>query len=307
MKLDQFKDKVDQWFTFLEVERNLAVNTISSYQVDMRQFVSFWERIRESETDWATIPIDQIVRRYVVALYYKKMSKPSLARKISCLRSFAQFARSQGIQFSIEAKRPKIDKKLPITLSVDEVFYLLDIKPEALPSKLPHRDKALFEVLYATGARCSEVVSIKLDDVDFSEKTIRIMGKGRRERMLLFGDKAKKAIKLYINKERRDLFRLKKCDYLFLNKNGGSVSSRSLQRVFEMFRRLLKVDRKLTPHKLRHSFATHMLNQGVDIRVVQELLGHRTLSTTEIYTHVSSAALAEMCDTKHPLNKKKQS
>ncbi|MCK4517449.1 tyrosine-type recombinase/integrase, partial [Candidatus Babeliales bacterium] len=169
-------------------------------------------------------------------------------------------------------------------------------------SRFPLRDKAIFELLYATGVRCAELVSIRVHEIDFKGKSIIVSGKGRKSRQVLFGEKAQKSLEIYLEKERSFLAEQTDSEFLFLNYAGGQLTTRSVQRICTMFQKFLKSERKLTPHKIRHSFATHMLNQGVDIRVVQELLGHKTLATTEIYTHVSSAELAKMCDEKHPLN-----
>jgi integrase/recombinase XerC len=226
-----------------------------------------------------------------------------LARKLSCLRALQRFLQTRDCSLSLDIKNPKLEKKLPTTLTVDEVFYLLDtLKPDQLPTKSPYRDRAIFELAYATGVRCSELVSIQLEHINFDEKIIKVLGKGRRERMVLFGSKCKESLKLYLERERPILAVDDLERHLFLNKNGGQLTARSVQRIFEMYRKFLKVQRKLTPHKIRHSFATHLLNEGADLRVIQELLGHKNLATTEIYTHVSSQQLAKMCDEKHPLN-----
>jgi len=301
MTVEEFVEKVDEFLLFLETEKNVSRHTLRAYSTDLSQLVTFWERIALKEPA-AALTLNRVVQRYIVSLFYEKIAKTTLSRKLSCLRSFENYLLSQGIHLDLKVKAPKRDKRLPVTLSVDEIFYLLDeVKTEELPSKYPYRDKAILEVLYATGVRCSELTNIKLGDIDMREKIIRVMGKGRKERLVLFGRKAKAAIVLYIDKE-RSKFGIETDDYLFLSPRGKRLNERSVQRVCEMFRKLLKIDRQLTPHKIRHSFATHMLNQGVDLRVIQELLGHRTLSTTEIYTHVSSSQLAKMCDDKHPLN-----
>ena len=303
MKLEFFEQKIEEWFVYLEVERGISSNTLRAYRSDLSQFVSFWGQIEQKEPQISE-SINRIVKRYVVSLFYKKISKASLARKISCLRSLQQYLKTQDIRIKIDCKLPRVERKLPVVLTVDEIFYLLDkVENEKLPTKFPYRDKALFELIYATGARCAEITNIKTQDIDFADKNIRILGKGKKERIVLFGEKAKLALEKYLKNERGALARGKDEDYLFLNYSGKQLASRAVQRVFEMFRKLLKVDRNLTPHKLRHSFATHLLNQGVDLRIIKELLGHSSLSTTEIYTHVSSAELAKMCDEKHPLNK----
>lgn len=304
MKLGTFREKVEEWFVHLEVERGISGNTLRAYKSDIDQFIVFWSKIKEKEFQLFD-SVRRVLKRYIVSLFYKKISKATLARKISCFKSLEHFLKPQGINLKIDCKAPRVERRLPVILSVDEIFFLLDkVDNEKLPTKFPYRDKALLEIIYATGARCSEVTNIKLADINFTEKNIRVLGKGSKERYVLFGDKAKNVIEVYLKEERAGLASEGQDeDYLFLSYNGKQISPRSVQRIFEMFRSFLKIDRKLTPHKLRHSFATHLLNQGVDLRVIKELLGHKSLSTTEIYTHVSSAELAKMCDEKNPLNK----
>jgi len=302
LNIETFKKHVDDFFIFLEVEKNASAHTLRAYKGDLKQLITFWQRIGAKEP-LTRDSFDAIIRRYVVSLFYRKISKATLARKISCLRSIQHYLLSQGINLSFNVTSPRPEKKLPITLTVDEIFYLLDeIRPDDLPSRFPYRDKAIFELIYATGVRCSELVGICMNDIDFDEKTILIRGKGSKERIVLFGKKALASLMDYLERERSTLLRGKETPNLFLNTTGRPLSPRSVQRIFEMFRNLLKVDRNLTPHKLRHSFATHLLQQGVDLRVIQELLGHKTLDTTEIYTRVTSQELAKMCDEKHPLN-----
>ncbi len=302
MNIKIFKEKIKDFLAYLEVEKNASTHTIRAYHGDLRQLSKFWERVSASDSALKQA-FDQVLRKFAISLFYQKISKPSLARKISALRSFQDFLKSQGEDLSVSLKSPRLDKKLPITLTVDEIFYLLDsVKIDKLPTKLPYRDKALFELIYATGVRCSEVVNIKLTDIDLENKSIKIMGKGRKERIVLFGDKAQKSLNEYIQEERSHLVLDELEMHLFLNKNGSKLTTRSVQRIFEMFRKFLNVNRKLTPHKIRHSFATHLLNEGVDLRIIQELLGHKTIATTEIYTHVSNQHLAKICNEKHPLN-----
>ncbi|MBD3273455.1 tyrosine-type recombinase/integrase [Candidatus Dependentiae bacterium] len=302
MDLKEFTESINDFLTFLEVEKNVSEHTLKAYSADLNQLVNFWKKSKERNRI-EKVSFDNIMRRYVLSLFYKKLAKTTLARKLSCLRSFSHYLRSTGKKLNFNFKSPKIDKKLPITLSVDEIFYLLDkINDDDLPTKYPLRDKAIFELIYATGIRCSELVNIKLNGIDFKNKAVKVFGKGKKERVVLFGDKALRSVKSYFEKERPQLLKEKESEYLFLNYLGTKLTPRSVQRIFEMFRRFLKIERKLTPHKIRHSFATHLLNQGVDLRVIQELLGHKNIATTEIYTHVSSAELAKMCDEKHPLN-----
>ncbi len=297
----EFKEKVEEFLEYLDVERNCSKHTLRAYRGDIKQFTLFWERIEKKEK--ILISFSRVLRRFIHSLYFKKISKSSLARKLSCIRSLANYLKGEGILIKTNIKSPKIDRKLPSVLTVDEIFYLLDtVKDTELPTSYPCRDRAVFELLYATGVRCSELVNIKLSDLDMDSKNILVFGKGKKSRIVLFGEKGEKVLKRYIEKERVFLSGEPDNKFLFLNYAGGSLTTRSVQRICQMFRKFLKIGRKLTPHKIRHSFATHMLNQGVDLRVVQELLGHKTLSATQIYTQVSSHELAKMCDEKHPLN-----
>ncbi|HRN77982.1 MAG TPA: tyrosine-type recombinase/integrase [Candidatus Dependentiae bacterium] len=299
MNLEQFKSKKKEFLTYLQVERNLSDHTLRAYEGDLRQFITFWEYLAPAEQK--SLGLRQIIERYLVGLFYKKIDKSSIARKFSCFKSFTHFLQSQGIKIDLNLKRPRLDKKLPVYLSIDEMFHLLDsVNNNELPTRYPLRDKTILELLYATGVRCSELISMRLCDIDMDNKTIRVSGKGKKERIVLFGDKAKDKLAEYILTERPAA--KKQDEPLFLNYRKEPFTARSVQRVIEMFRKFLKIDRHITPHKIRHSFATHLLNQGVDLRVVQELLGHKTLASTEKYTHVSLDDLARMCDALHPIN-----
>ncbi|TET05810.1 tyrosine recombinase XerD [Candidatus Dependentiae bacterium] len=298
MNRKEFKEKKDEFLVYIEVEKNLSENTRRAYESDLNQFLIFWQNLPEE--DKKQLSFRQVIERFLVSLFYKKIDKSSIARKFSCFKSFEKFLYTQGIELSLKLRRPRLDKKLPIYLSIDEINYLLDqIVDKQLPTKRPIRDKAIFELIYATGVRCSELINIKLNDIDMHNKTIRIIGKGNKERIVLFGEKAKEKLLLYLEKERPKP--LSQDNRLFLNYRGEPLTSRSIQRIIVMFRSLLKVERCITPHKLRHSFATHLLNQGADLRIVQELLGHKTLASTEKYTHVSLEQLSKLCNTINPL------
>jgi integrase/recombinase XerC len=298
MKLDQFTEKAKEFIIHLEVERHLSIHTLRAYESDLHQFILFWQDLSDQEQK--ILSLRQIIERYLVSLFYKNIDKSSIARKFSCFKSFTAFLATHGITLTLHLKRPRLDKKLPIYLSVDEVFHLLDtIDDKDLPSKYPIRDKTIFEMLYATGVRCSELVSIRLCDVDMHNKTIRVLGKGNKERIVLFGQKAKERLETYFAQERPA--QKKQDEPLFLNYRREKLTPRTVQRIVEVFRQFLKVDRQITPHKIRHSFATHLLNKGADLRVVQELLGHKTLASTEKYTHVSLDELARVCEAVHPI------
>jgi integrase/recombinase XerC len=301
MKLSLFEKKKTEFLTHLDVEKNLSIHTVKAYSNDLNQFINFWRRIEDTLSD---IDINSILERYFIHMFHKQTDKSSIARKVSCLKSFERFLNLDGIKTGFKLTRPKLDKKLPIYLTIDEILQLLDkAKVEDIPSKHPLRDLAIFELLYATGIRCGELVTIKIKNVNFPEKVILVMGKGRKERIVLFGEQAKNRLLEYIDGERKHINRQE--EYLFLNNRDKQLTSRTIQRIIEMFRQFLRIERKITPHKLRHSFATHLLNQGVDLRIVQELLGHQSLSSTEKYTHVTTKELTEMYDTLHPINKMK--
>lgn len=296
MNWKKFKEKSEEFLIHLEVERNLSRGTLQAYGGDLRRFVKFW-----AAHDTENLSLQQTIERYLVSLFYRKMSKSSIARKISCFKSFERFLRKQGIRLNLKIKRPSVEKKLPIYFSVDEIFHLLDtIKDSDMPTKSPIRDKAVFELLYATGIRCAELINIQYKDIDLVNKTVRICGKGNKERIVLFGSKAQKKLEEYLQYERPPI--TAPTDPLFLNSRKRQINRGSVLQIFGMFRTFLNVGRHLTPHKIRHSFATHLLNQGADLRVVQELLGHKSLSSTEKYTHVSLQRLTAICDNAHPFN-----
>lgn len=299
MTITDFKEKIAEFFVYINVERNLSIHTQRAYRADLVQFQEFWELIHTKESEQVTLR--KAIERFLVALYHKNIHKASIARKLSCVQSFEKFLLRQGIELHLKLVRPRIEKKLPVYLSIDEICYLLDtLKNEDLQTQRPYRDKAILELLYATGIRCSELIAIQLKHIDFENKTITITGKGKRERIVLFGQKAHEKLLLYIRKERAP--HQHNDEALFLNYRNEALTCRSVQRIFEMFRSFLKVKRNITPHKIRHSFATHLLDQGADLRVIQELLGHKTLASTEKYTHVSATQLVEMCENFHPIN-----
>lgn len=300
MQLSTVIEKIDQFMNYLTIEKNVSKHTIRAYKTDLKQFILFWEQLSCEEIK--LLSLRQVIERYLVTLFYKNIDKSSIARKFSCFKSLERFLQADGIQLNLNLKRPRLDKKLPIYLSTEEISHLLDnVKDNELPTSYPLRDKAILELLYATGIRCSELVNIKLGDIDIHERTIKIRGKGNKERIVLFGKKAALKISSYLQNERVHI--QNPSEHLLLNYRNEPLSTRSVQRIINMFRPFLKIDRPITPHKIRHTFATHMLNQGVDLRVVQELLGHQAISSTEKYTHVSLEELTKLCNDIHPINR----
>jgi integrase/recombinase XerC len=300
MKRSAFIEKKDEFLQQITIERNLSPHTIRAYTSDLGQFIDFWEKL--PALDQQNLSVRQIIERYLMLLFYKKLHKSTIARKFSCFRSFELFLSKQGVMLNLKLKRPRVEKTLPVYLTVNEMFHLLDtVHDDALPTQNPIRDKTILELLYATGIRCSELVCIRLGDLDMTQKTIRILGKGRRERIVLFGEKALAMITSYLSSERPIAQSTEEA--LFLNYRGTQLTSRSVQRIIHMFRAFLKIERPITPHKIRHTFATHLLHEGADLRTVQELLGHKALSSTERYTHVTLNDLKKVCHTLHPIQR----
>ena len=303
MKYEEGLQKKDEFLTYLHVERNLTANTCKSYACDLEQFFAFWQQLDATTSTHNTMR--QAVERFLIHMFHAKTQKSSIARKMSCFTSFERYLKACGITVHLKLTRPRIEKKLPTYLSIDEINYLLDTFPEKdLPTFRPVRDKAILETLYATGVRCSELIAISLQDINFSEKTMLITGKGRKQRLVLFGNKAKNKILEYIEKER--VLDVKKDTALFLNCKGNKLTSRTIQTICNMFSKCLKSKKIITPHKIRHSFATHLLNAGMDLRSLQELLGHQSLASTEKYTHVTTKDLQEMYDAIHPIHDMKE-
>src|SRR3990167_3398999 len=299
MTLEEFKKYRQDFLSYIDVERNLSLNTQRAYQSDLHLFEQFWHQIQEQEGE--LIDFQRAAERHLVSLFYKQMDNDSIARRVSCFHSFKNFLLKCGVQASISIARPRLEKKLPLYLTQEKMFHLLDKVPLSnLPTQRPLRDKAILELLYATGIRCSELCTMRFADIDFSSKTIRIKGKGRKERFALFGTKAQTCLQEYLEHERPRAQSPK--EHIFLSQHNHPLTTRSVQRIIKMFRVFLGGHKALTPHKIRHSFATHLLNQGLDIRIVQELLGHALLATTEKYTHVTLKDLKETCAQLHPLN-----
>jgi integrase/recombinase XerC len=248
---------------------------------------------------------DRIAIRKYLSFLHRKNRKSSIARKLSTLRSFFRYLVREQIVPSNPAKSvstPKVEKTLPTTLTVDETFRLME-SPKGLPEKSSGgpmekglRDHAILELLYSSGLRVSELVGLDSNQLDLELGVVRVMGKGRKERIVPVGMKAIDALKVYL--ERRG--RLKEEEPIFINSLGGRLTARSVGRLIKKYTRHSGIFRKVSPHSLRHTFATHLLDAGADIREIQEMLGHSSLSTTQRYTHVSMGKLMEVYDKAHP-------
>ncbi len=291
----------ENFLNYLEIERNVALNTYKSYEYDLNQFFRFWEK--QQKTERKKIDIQIILEKFFLHLYHQKIQKSSIARKIACFQSFAKYLQSCNISINFKLTTPRVEKKLPVYLSIEEISYILEQMPDdAFPSKRPIRDRALIELFYASGIRCSELTSITLTDINFDQKTILIMGKGSKERIVLFGNKAKEAILKYIQTERAQDLKKQEQISLFLTQIGTPLTNRIVQQTLQKISKNLPFKKVLTPHKLRHSFATHLLNAGMNLRALQELLGHASLGTTERYTHITPKDLHDLYKNMNPMD-----
>ena len=278
---------------FLKFERNYSENTVRAYSNDLNEFLDF---LQASSVDLLEVNNKDI--NLFIHMLYKKNSKSTVSRKITTLRSFYSFlVKKERLAYN-PAKvipLPKKEKKLPVFLTVDEVFNLLGAAGEN--SVLLLRDRAILELLYSSGLRVSEISNLKILDIELKQRLIRVFGKGSSERMVPFGSKAGEAILNYL--EKRSGLKPSE-DYLFLNNRGTKLSTRSIERIVKKYALLSGIPKKISPHSLRHTFATHLLGGGADLRSIQELLGHRSLSTTQRYTHTSVEQLMKIYDKTHP-------
>ena len=284
---------IDKFINYLKIEKDASLHTIVNYSHDLKEFEIFL----------ADRPVDGVtyldLRKYLASMREKNFSKRTMARKLATLRSFFRFLYREGYiktNPAISIATPKLDKKLPLFLDSDEVVKLIESPNEK--DAAAFRDRAIMETLYSTGMRVSELVSLNIERIDFISGTVKVLGKGKRERLAPIGDKALMTIRNYMNKARSDKINDKKA--VFLNKNGTRLTDRSVRRIVAKYIKRVSTREGVSPHTLRHSFATHLLNRGADLRSVQELLGHMNLSTTQIYTHVTTKRLKEVYDKSHP-------
>lgn len=293
---------LDQFIQFLKAEKNASPHTVNAYTRDIEQFLSFLE-----EKHFSMGGVDRLaIRSYLSFLREKNLSRSSINRNISSIKTFFKFLMREkivSINPTAAISLLKAEKKLPAFMSVEEVNSLI----ESLHSDdaLGLRDRAILEVLYSAGLRLSELVGLNLEDVDLSGGMARVMGKGKKKRIVLLGKKAIEALERYLGK-RHELFKRKRKDIqqekdaLFVDWCGGRLKPRSIQRFINNYVSKVSLRLKISPHTFRHTFATHLLNAGADLKSVQELLGHASLTTTQIYTHVTAKRLREVYMRSHP-------
>lgn len=276
--------QIDKFLFFLKNELNYSELTIKSYQLDLTDFFRY---VESKKINYLTIT-NHDVRGYLKYLDSCNLKNSTISRRISTLRTFYNYLVDENIvenNVFHNVKNPKLEKKLPNYLNYNEMEELLESIDISTTEGLEKR--LLIEMFYSTGCRVSEMINVKISDIDFTNKTIRIMGKGSKERIVYFGDYASKYLDNYLSKV--------KCDkYLFTNKKGEKLTINEVEQIVKDIMKHISIKTHVTPHTLRHTFATHLLNNGADIKTVQELLGHANLSTTGIYTHVSSDRLKDI-------------
>lgn len=278
---------------YLDVVKKHSENTISNYNVDLLNFLEF------NNNDILNVDRD-IVNRYMQYLYDENLSRATISRRLSSLRSFYSYLYNNGIvckNYFVSIKNPKKESSLPKfvkEVDIDKMFSIPDIR-----KPIGQRNLLIIRMLYATGVRVSELVNICLSDINIDERTIKILGKGSKERIVVFGNNTKEILTLYLSDGRNRLIRDNN-DYLFLNKDGNKLSDRYVREVINDIIIKASISMHISPHMLRHTFATSMLNNGADLVSVKDLLGHESLNTTSIYTHVSNEKIREIYNRAHP-------
>lgn len=286
------KDLAAEFLRYLDLQRGASRHTLRGYATDLAEFRAFLSR--EGLGDLADADA-RVIRAWLAWLHDRKLAKSSIARKLATVRScFRYLARLGVVEFNParQVRSPRLPKRLPSFLPKDESKGLLDAETERSEAGL--RDHALLELLYATGLRVAECCGLDLDDVDRRRGAVRVMGKGGKERVVPAGDAAIEALDAWLSARGED------SGALFTNSRGGRLGTRSVHRIVKRRARAAGIDRRVTPHTLRHTFATHMLGEGADLRLIQELLGHSRLTTTQRYTHVSPEHLMKVYDSAHP-------
>jgi integrase/recombinase XerC len=298
---------IEGFVGYVADERRFSPRTVEAYGKDLARFTGFWEEAFANAPAEKS-PLSKVdtlaVRSYLAHLHRDRLANRSLARHLSTLRSFFRWACREGHLEKNPAKglpSPRVPKTLPRAMSLPDTERLLGAEVEE--AFVPERERALFELLYATGLRVSEAAGLDLSDVDFSSRLVRVTGKGNRERIVPFGEAALEALRGYLPSRdalRHRLTGRRGVEPLFVNARGGRLTSRSMARLLKRRLRAAGLPAEISPHALRHTFATHLLQAGADLRAIQELLGHASLSTTQKYTHLDAARLAEVYRNAHP-------
>lgn len=280
---------IEKFMRYLEIEKNYSPHTLLNYHHDLEEFRKF-----ESDAELEKIDYVQL-RKYLASLKEKNLTHRTIGRRLSSLRSFFKFLSREGLVKTnpmLSISSPKIERHLPSCMTEAEVSRLIESTPTADESGL--RDRAILETFYSTGMRISEIAGLDIEDIDFISCIVKAKGKGKKERLVPIGDKAALAVRAYLDK------RKSKSGAIFLNQHGRRITTRGIRGIVSKYIHRVGITQHVSPHTFRHSFATHLLNRGADLRSVQELLGHVNLSTTQIYTHLTTERLKSVYDKAHP-------
>ncbi|MBA7564065.1 Tyrosine recombinase XerD [subsurface metagenome] len=300
VKNKNINHNISKYTEYLRFEKLLLPNTINSYLMDLRKFKDFLEN--NNIENYYELSKENILS--FLQILHKNQCESSISRILSTLRSFYKFLVIEKVCRKNpweQISNPRGPKKMLDVLKVEEVEKFLESIP--CSTELEVRDRAMFEILYSCGLRVSELVNLRLQNIDFDEELLRFMGKGDKERITPVGDTGMLFLKKYIRTGRYKIEKERKSDYVFLNKNGKKMTRQGFWKILKKYARRLNIDKNLYPHIFRHSFATHMLQRGADLRTVQELLGHSSISTTEIYTNLNKEHIKEVYFRYHPRGK----
>lgn len=292
------QDIVDEYLRFIQIEKGLSENTIAAYRRDLNHYLNYLAAQKISNLDFIN---RQIVQQWFGVLHDEGRSTKSIARFTSTIRSFHQFALREKYAAkdpTVLIETPKYERKLPDVLSIDEIDLLLTT-PETSKNN-GYRDRTMLELLYATGIRVSELINIELEDVNLLMGFVKVFGKGNKERIIPLGETVIELLKTYIENVRPQLLKKQVTHTLFLNMQGKPLTRQGIWKIIKQTGAKAGIQKRLTPHTLRHSFATHLLENGADLRAVQEMLGHSDISTTQLYTHVSKTQIRKMYQQYHP-------
>lgn len=291
------KKYLEDFYDYL-LNKGYSENTIISYKKDLNQFVLYCKNINIKSIDY------DYIRKYLILLHNKNYTAKSISRHISSLKSFFKYLTKNDIikkNPMLLISNPKLQKKLPNYINYNDLEVLFKVSDQN--DTLGLRNALILELLYSTGIRVSELVNIKLEHIDFNNNRILILGKGNKERYVLYGSVCEKLLRKYLN-ESRTILNKNNCEYLLLNKFGNKITDRAIRMIIDDIVKKSSLKLNVSPHTLRHTFATHLLNEGADLKIVQELLGHENISTTGIYTHVSNEHLRKVYLESHPRAKK---
>lgn len=292
--MSKLSSLIEEFLRYLLIDKGYSNNTIESYKRDLEKFL-----IYNKDKDISSIKNSDL-KEYIKYLNEENLNEKSIARNISSIKSFYKFLVIQKYitnNPSDSIFQPKLKKSLPNILTEEEVLKLLDIK---LTDNFSYRNKAMLELMYASGLRVSELVNLKLQDIDLNQDIIRTFGKGSKERVIPIGDYAKEYLEKYIYEYRGSMLKKEASEYLFLNNHGKKMTRQGFFKIIKKIAQEKGINKELSPHTIRHSFASHLLKYGADLRTIQELLGHSDISTTQIYTHITNEQLKKNYKDYHP-------